>query len=125
MWRDGLRLALTTFTVAPIAAPSRIDRATAAWAMRMAPLVGVLLGLGLAGALYGMRLAGLPGLLAAVLTVGLAALLTRGMHLDGLADTVDALGSYKSPQRALESSVTHSCGTASVIACADECCMRC
>jgi adenosylcobinamide-GDP ribazoletransferase len=102
LWRDGLRLALTTFTVAPIAAPSRIDRATAAWAMRLAPLVGVLLGLVLAGALHGMRLAGMPGLLAAALTVGLAALLTRGMHLDGLADTVDALGSYRSPQRALE-----------------------
>jgi adenosylcobinamide-GDP ribazoletransferase len=102
LWRDGLRLALTTFTVAPIAAPGRVDRASAAWAMRFAPLVGALLGLVLAGTLYGMRYAGLPGLLAAVLTVGLAALLTRGMHLDGLADTVDALGSYRSPQRALE-----------------------
>ncbi|GIH08777.1 adenosylcobinamide-GDP ribazoletransferase [Rhizocola hellebori] len=102
MWGDGLRLALTTFTVAPIAAPSRIDRPTAAWAMRFAPLVGALLGLVLAGALYAMRAAGVPGLVAAPLTVGLAALLTRGMHLDGLADTVDALGSYRSPQRALE-----------------------
>jgi adenosylcobinamide-GDP ribazoletransferase len=102
LWHDGFRLALTTFTVAPIAAPGRIDRATAAWAMRFAPLAGTLLGVVLAGALYGMRLAGVPGLLAAPLTLALAALLTRGMHLDGLADTVDALGSYRSPQRALE-----------------------
>jgi adenosylcobinamide-GDP ribazoletransferase len=102
LWLDGLRLALTTFTVAPIAAPGRIDRETARWAMRFAPFVGALLGLVLAGALYGMRAAGIPGLLAAALTVGLAAVLTRGMHLDGLADTVDALGSYKSPERALE-----------------------
>ena len=100
--RDGLRLALTTFTVAPVAAPKRIDRATAAWAMRLAPLAGLLLGLVLAASLYGMRFAGLPGLVAAPATVALAALLTRGMHLDGLADTVDALGSYRSPERALE-----------------------
>ncbi len=102
MWVDGFRLALTTFTVAPVAPPSRIDRATAAWAMRFAPLAGVMLGLVLAGFLHAMRLAGLPGLLAAGLTVAVAALLTRGMHLDGLADTVDAFGSYRSPQRALE-----------------------
>jgi adenosylcobinamide-GDP ribazoletransferase len=102
LWHDGFRLALTTFTIAPVPAPSRIDRATAAWAMRFAPLVGAALGVVLTGALHGMRLAGVPGLLAAPLTVALAALLTRGLHLDGLADTVDALGSYRSPQRALE-----------------------
>ena len=70
--------------------------------MRLAPPTGLLLGLVLAATLYGMRFAGLPGLVAAPATVALAALLTRGMHLDGLADTVDALGSYRSPERALE-----------------------
>lgn len=102
MWVDGLRLALTTFTVAPGAPPRRIDRAAAGWAMRFAPPVGAVLGLVLAGFLYAARFIGLPGLLAAALTVGLAALLSRGLHLDGLADTADALGAYSSPQRALE-----------------------
>ncbi|HCT76049.1 MAG TPA: adenosylcobinamide-GDP ribazoletransferase [Micromonosporaceae bacterium] len=101
MWTDGLRLAVTTFTVAPISPPSRLDRAVAGWAMRFAPLVGAVLGLVLAGILEALRWLGFPGLLAGALTVGAGALLSRGLHLDGLADTVDALGSYRSRERAL------------------------
>lgn len=99
---DAIRLALTTFTVTPIAGPAQVNRATAGSAMRLAPLVGALLGLVLAGVLFGLRWIGLPDLVSATVTVGLAALLTRGMHLDGLADTVDALGSYMGRERALE-----------------------
>ncbi|MEV0455499.1 adenosylcobinamide-GDP ribazoletransferase [Catellatospora methionotrophica] len=98
---DGLRLALTTFTVAPVAGPRHLDRAVAGRAMTLAPAIGALLGSLLGGVLAGLA-AGLPALVAATLTVGLAALLSRGLHLDGLADTVDALGSYRSRERALE-----------------------
>jgi adenosylcobinamide-GDP ribazoletransferase len=97
----GLRLALATFTVAPVR-PGRVDRAAAGVAMALAPAVGAALGLLLAGALLATVRAGAAPLLAGTLVVGLSALLTRGLHLDGLADTVDALGSYRPAGTALE-----------------------
>lgn len=97
----GLRLALTTFTVVRVPGPERLDRPTAGWAMRLAPLVGLLLGVPLAGVLVLLdHLTAGPPLLACVLVVALLALLTRGLHLDGLADLVDGLGSYGPPERA-------------------------
>ncbi|MEU4567135.1 adenosylcobinamide-GDP ribazoletransferase [Micromonospora sp. NPDC023956] len=96
----GLRLAVTTLTTAPVR-PGRVDRATAGTAMTVAPLVGAVLGVILGGVLIGLG-AVAPPLVAAVVTVGCGALLTRGLHLDGLADTVDALGSYRRGAAALE-----------------------
>ena len=97
----GLRLALTTLTVARVRGPERIDRPTAGWAMALAPLVGLGLGALLAGLLVAIdSLTSGPPLLAAALVVAVHALLTRGLHLDGLADLADGLGSYGSPERA-------------------------
>jgi len=97
----GARLAVTTLTVLPVRG-GRVDRAAAAWAMGLAPAVGGLLGAILAALLWALRSAGAPSLVAAAVTIAAAALLTRGMHLDGLADTVDALGSYRSGDAALQ-----------------------
>lgn len=99
---SGVRLALTTLTVIPLrgGAPP-IDRATAAVAMTIAPYVGAALGLVLAGGGLAATAAGASPLLAAVLTVGAGVLLSRGLHIDGLADTADALGSYADRERAL------------------------
>ena len=96
----GLRLALTTLTVLPLP-PGRVDRAAGRWAMACAPPVGGLLGALVAGLLAGLWMVGCPPLLAGVLAVGGLALATRGLHLDGLADTADGLGCHGGPERAL------------------------
>lgn len=90
-----MRLALSWLTILPVP-PGRVDVRAARWAISLAPLVGALLGLLVAAVLQGV-----PGLLGGFLCVGLVALATRGMHLDGLADTADGLGSYGPPERAL------------------------
>jgi adenosylcobinamide-GDP ribazoletransferase len=70
--------------------------------MSLAAAVGAALGAVLAAALLALDAAGAPPLVAGAVTVALGALLTRGLHLDGLADTADALGSYRSGAAALD-----------------------
>ena len=96
-----MRLALSWLTVLPVRVAT-VDARTARRAIALAPLVGVLLGGATAGLLLGLRTVHAPPLLAGLLAVGLLALGTRGLHLDGLADTVDGLGSYGPPERALQ-----------------------
>ncbi|MEP7088963.1 MAG: adenosylcobinamide-GDP ribazoletransferase [Nocardioidaceae bacterium] len=101
--KDAVRLALGTLTTFPVRPPARVDRRTAAWSMVLAPLVGLLVGLVVVVVLWvlgaGSRLT--PSL-AAALAVAMTAVLTRGLHLDGLADTADGLGSGRSADQALE-----------------------
>ncbi len=98
---NALRMAVGTLTVVPVRAPV-VDRVTAGRAMVLAPLVGLLLWLPVAALLWLAGEAGLSPLLAAALAVGLLALSTRAMHLDGLADTADGLGSGRPSEGALE-----------------------
>lgn len=97
---NGLRLAVSWLTVLPVRGPDNVDRAAAGRAIALAPLVGGLLGAGAAGLLWMLVWAGASSVLAGLLAVGALALITRGMHLDGLADTMDGLGSYGPPERA-------------------------
>ncbi len=101
----GLRLALSWLTVLPV--PHRddgppIDLDAGRRAITAAPVVGVLLGLFAAAVTAGLLAASLEPALAGLAAVAGLALTTRGMHVDGLADTVDGLGCYGPPERALE-----------------------
>lgn len=98
----GAALAVSWLTVLPVPVRGAVDRVAGGRALRWAPLVGLGLGGLAAAALLGLRVLGAPALLAAVLVLALLALATRGMHLDGLADTADGLGCYGSPARALD-----------------------
>ncbi|MEI7033844.1 adenosylcobinamide-GDP ribazoletransferase [Streptomyces pratensis] len=96
----GLRFAFGTLTVLPVRV-SRWDRAAARSGMLCAPLAGLVVGV-LAAAFGSLSLlAGAGPLLAAVASVAVPAALTRGLHLDGLADTADGLGSGKPAEDAL------------------------
>ncbi|MFB7995643.1 adenosylcobinamide-GDP ribazoletransferase [Streptomyces sp. NPDC056002] len=97
---DGLRFAFGTLTVLPVKV-TRWDRETARAGMLCAPVAGLVVGLA-AAALGGiLTLLGAGPLLAAVASVSVPAALTRGLHLDGLADTADGLGSGKPAEDAL------------------------
>lgn len=100
MGPSGLRLAICLLTIVPVARGTN-QLAAAGRAMVWAPLVGLLLGLAGAAAMAASESAGHPPLLAAVLGVAALALLTRGLHLDGLADTADGLGTGRPAPDAL------------------------
>lgn len=99
---DGLRFVVGTLTVVPVPAPRQIDQRVARAGMLSAPVVGVLLGAGVAGTVAAGQALGFSPGVTAVLVVGGLALVTRGLHLDGLADTADSLAASYRRERALE-----------------------
>lgn len=99
---NGLRMAFGTLTAIPVPPPTHIDRAVAGRAMALAPvsqlpLVCLLL-------LWGwvVRELPVPSLVAASATLVAVTLASRGMHLDGLADTADGLSASYDRAKALD-----------------------
>ncbi|MFC3283457.1 adenosylcobinamide-GDP ribazoletransferase [Litchfieldella rifensis] len=94
----GVLLALQFLTRLPVPVQCPWNADTSRWAVRCYPLVGLLLGGILA--LTGRLLEGwLPTPMLALLLLSLWVALTGGLHLDGLMDVADALGSNASLER--------------------------
>ncbi|GLY32812.1 adenosylcobinamide-GDP ribazoletransferase [Kineosporia sp. NBRC 101731] len=98
---DALRLAFGTLTAFPVPPPTTVAPPVPGRAMAFAPLAGIVPGLaGWLVAFAAIRL-GITSLVVAVLVVGVFALSTRALHLDGLADTADGFTASYDRDKAL------------------------
>ncbi|MEP9391254.1 adenosylcobinamide-GDP ribazoletransferase [Gordonia sp. VNQ95] len=101
----GVVVAFSWLTVLPVPhrwTPSDPDRATGRAVMAAVPVVGMALGALVSALAWGLSHTDAPPALIGILVVAALALLTRGMHVDGLADTADGLGCYGPPERVAE-----------------------
>lgn len=114
--REGWWLAAGTLTALPVRVPRVVDRDTARAAMLLAPLVVLPLCLGVALVAVLGGVLGLPPLVTALLAVGVLALGSRAMHLDGLSDTVDGLTASHDRARSLQVMKSGTAGPAGVVA---------
>lgn len=99
---DAVRLALSWMTVLPVGRTGVPDAAAAGRAMTVMPVVGLVCGVVATTLAHGAHALGSGAILSGVVGVAAILALTRGMHVDALADAADGLGSYAGPDRALE-----------------------
>lgn len=111
----GGRLAFGTLTVIPSGDVGEITQPVARTAMMLAPLAALPVGAGVAAAAWLAQWAHLPSAAVGLLAVGSGAVLTRGMHVDGLADMIDGLGGGWDRERALALMKTGDVGPMGVV----------
>jgi adenosylcobinamide-GDP ribazoletransferase len=100
-WPSGIRLSIGTLSILRVRIGDA-DRPTAGRAMACAPLVGAGVGATAAAAGWAATAYTDSTFLAAVAAVATYAAATRALHLDGLADVADGLGSAKPREQALD-----------------------
>ena len=106
-WRspEELRLALAFLTILPLGPRSAVARESVRESFAWFPICGFMIGAALAAEdwLLGLMFGSTPKsiLLRSILIVLSLTVLTGAVHLDGLADTADALGAGRDRERAL------------------------
>src|SRR5712692_5524436 len=96
------RATISTFTILPAGHAGEIEPRTWRRMVLWLPVLGAVLGVAAAAVQFAVGRAGHSDrLLAAVLGIATVGLLTGGLHLDGLADTADALASRRPADEAL------------------------
>lgn len=96
----GFRTALSWLTIFPVKAPDDVNRHVGARVVKATPLVGVVLGLLCGLVSWGLSAAAIPWPITGIILTVLLVILTRGIHVDGLANTFDGLTSYREPKEA-------------------------
>lgn len=97
----GFRLAMGTLTIIPVGEIGTVTPPVARVAMTAAPMAAVPVAVAVGGVVAAGAELALPPLVTGALAVAAAGLCSRGMHLDGLADTVDGLAAGWDRERAL------------------------
>ena len=113
---DGLRLAVGTLTAVPVPPPSVVDRRTARWAVLLAPLAVLPLGIAAGLVILAGQVLMLPSLVVALLVVGVLAAGTRALHADGLSDVADGLTASYDAERSLAVMKSGASGPAGTVA---------
>lgn len=113
-WAADLGACLGFLTRLPL--PAGLPFVPLADAMRAFPIAGALIGAAAGLALSAFAALGLPGLVAAGLTLAGLAVLTGALHEDGLADTADGFGGGRSLERKLAIMRDSHIGTYGVLA---------
>lgn len=98
----GLLLALQFFSVIPVKKQLPMEKVHITAMYAMLPVLGVLFGSALAGAVWLLReTTDVSSLLIGFTVVVIGMVLTGGLHMDGLADTGDAYFSYQDRDKRL------------------------
>jgi adenosylcobinamide-GDP ribazoletransferase len=100
-WLGEVRIALVFLTVLPVRLTPADLRFGVSHAVRAFPLAGLVVGAIAAAAFTLADMAGLASTIAALVALAVAAVVSGGLHEDGLADTVDGLSGGRTRERCL------------------------